>query len=411
MNLQESIERTVIGGMMLLETYPPEVMILKPEHFEDPTRGRIWGIISSMLERNEPIDEVSVSLAMTDGGAFNTLSEMVEETPTTCLVGHWADMLAKRGSDRIAKAEIERAISAGGDPVEIASQVEEIARRHRLQTAEGLQHVSAPLRRLLKQLDDEFEGKSGSVVAKTGLRDVDRRLKLERHGLTILAARPGMGKTALAGNVIRACCREDNGAVAMFSLEMDSVAIIRRMLVAEAGVPSEDLPGEKSGKVAEAMSELHKINMHIDDRPALSIPQMKSALSRLGRISLVVVDYLQLAAVNKKLERQDLRIGEIAKDLKGLAKHFDCHVLALSQLNRKVEDRNPPVPHMSDLRDSGKIEEVADSILMIYRPGYYSDNDDDRAMIQIEKNRNGEKASVNVVWDAKHQRFTDRRNP
>lgn len=253
----------------------------------------------------------------------------------------------------------------------------------------------------------------GGRLCRTGLRDLDDLLRLDGKDLTIVAGRPSMGKTALAANIAAACADDATlGSVAMFSLEMAAEKLGARLMQREAREHKGDLQAAmRAGRISEIAQKLYGLHLHIDDRPALSIEQIRAQLARLNRVRLVVVDYLQLASTGKRNDkRHDLEVGALTKGLKALAKEFDCHVVCLSQLNRDVEKRPTKKPTMADLRDSGNIEEDADNILLMYREEYYFREKPEAkgiAQILVEKQRDGETGVVHVAWIAERQAFED----
>jgi len=400
------LEEAVIGGTLLADKLPPEVLLVEPEYFTGRGHGEIWTAIADLLQQGSDVDEVTVSKAIGKPGLFVYLNRLAEDCPTSQNLGAWCKRLIDFGSKRLADNQIRQVMLDGGDPADLAQRVDQIARQYRKDKADGLRHVSGPLKELVRKLEAEQKGEAGMIAAKTGLQAVDQCVRMEPHGLTIIAARPGMGKTAFAGNIVSECAARKDGAVVLFSLEMDAVAIVRRMVAGAAGLPTDKLMSNPA-KLAHAMNQIHGLDFYVDDRPGLSTADIRSALSRMGKISLVLVDYIQLAKMDQKIERHDLRVGQITKDLKAIAKHYNCHVIALSQLNRSVEQNNPPIPRLSNLRDSGNLEEDADIVLMLYRPGYYDADAGDEASVYIPKNRNGPTGEAKVFWDAKRQRFHD----
>jgi replicative DNA helicase len=309
-------------------------------------------------------------------------------------------------ADAVGKAEFaETAEEAAAQVRSAMSTMQSIERQ------EGLEPVSVILESTIKELILEGEGKVAHRILKTGLSDLDVLTQLVPGHLTIIAGRPAMGKSALAGNVAQHCAKDhDLGAVCLFSLEMDKNSLVRRMMANVSKIPTSDLPKKaaaSSDKVFTAASKLHRLNLMIDSRSNINTDSMRHALERVGDVRLVVLDYLQLAKMDAKLERQDLRVGAVTKGLKAIAKEFDCHVIALSQLNRGVESRESKRPAISDLRDSGNIEQDADNIWMLYRDDYYNDETQDKgiAEINVAKNRHGSTGVVKVSWRPEIQTF------
>jgi replicative DNA helicase len=258
--------------------------------------------------------------------------------------------------------------------------------------------------------DFEAEQKDPEVgrIAISGIKSLDTKLKMRAGELTIIAARPGMGKSMLASNIAMANAKR-GAPVMVFSLEMSKDQWTGRIISSQSGVClNRQIQDGDWSKLAKACGELHEWQYWIDDRAGLSAKQMRSALFTLPAVRLIVVDYLGLMAEDKNAGRHDIAVGNNAKDLRALAKDYRAHVLCLCQLNRDVEKRKPSIPMLSDLRDSGNLEEHADNVLMIYRDGYYNhDVDDDTAQLQIEKQRQGQRGVVKVSWSGKTQTFAD----
>jgi replicative DNA helicase len=217
-----------------------------------------------------------------------------------------------------------------------------------------------------------------------------------------------MGKSALAGNIAAECAKDvTKGATCLFSLEMSAVSLVRRLVAARSKIPSKRMVARIGDPgLMNAIEKTHHLDLWVDDRSGIGPAQIRQALLRLPKVRLVIVDYLQLVATDASIERHDLRLGAITKGLKSIAKDFNCHVIALSQLNRRVEERRPPVPMVSDLRDSGNLEEDADNVWMLYRAGYYDQGaDSTEADLIIGKARNGPTGTIRIGWNKDRQQF------
>ena len=417
----DPVETGVLGGIMLCahEAIPPEVLQVEPEHFRSARHAAIWGAVQELLAERLPTDPVSIYARMrTNGdadGMTSYLLQLASDCPTAVNLDVWCRVLASEGQARLLAECIRGVVEAGGPPEEVAQRVGQVvAEAKRVETG-GLQHVRKALQDLFRELQAEHADRDSNRIAKTGIPDLDRAVEMRPGHLTVIAGRPGMGKSALAGNVAQYCALDpERGATALFSLEMDACSLVKRMVAAHAQIDTRDLVtlvAKDADRLTGAFARMHRMNLYIDDRPGLSTAQMRQALQRLGKVRLVVVDYLQLAKMDAKLERQDLRVGAVTKALKAMAKDFACHVIALSQLNRAVESRTPPVPCMSDLRDSGNIEEDAENVWLLYRPGYYATGqeeepvDPDAAQVIIGKSRHGRTGIVNVGWNGARQQF------
>jgi replicative DNA helicase len=397
---------------------PPEVLMVEPEHFTCRRNAVIWTTILAMLEERQPHDPVSVFARMSlDGGVEAGLSayllDLEDAAVTAVNLGYWARQLADIGERRLLAHRLQSTLAEDCGTEEVIARVDEAmatSRRAR-GSAGGLCHVKEPLRGLLAELEAEYANPDGHRIARTGIPDLDDKLELRAGDLTIIAGRPSMGKSALAGNIASECARDvTRGATCLFSLEMSAVSLVRRMVAGRARVPSRQMVHKIGDPVLmDAIDKTHHLDLWIDDRAGIGVSQIRQSLMRLPRVRMVVVDYLQLVATSADIERHDLRVGAITKALKAIAKDLGCHVIALSQLNRRVEERRPPRPQVSDLRDSGNIEEDADNVLMLYRPAYYDARaDETEAEIIIGKQRNGPTGAVTVGWSSDRQMFYSR---
>ncbi len=251
--------------------------------------------------------------------------------------------------------------------------------------------------------------------AKTGFTLLDTiTTGLNRSDLIILAARPGMGKTSFALNIASNVARHSGKEVAVFSLEMSKEQLATRMLSTEALVDSNKLrSGHLSDndwvRLASSADVLCGLPIYIDDTAGTNVPQLKAKLRRMKNLGLVVIDYLQLMESTVKSENQVLRISEITRNLKILAKEIDVPVILLSQLNRGVESRPDKHPQLSDLRESGSIEQDADIVLFLFRDGYYNkeSNEPNISECIVAKNRHGDTGSVKLIWDGQFTRFSN----
>ena len=290
---------------------------------------------------------------------------------------------------------------------------------------QGLQHISEVIQETYNRLDklnavDNDEMKPLS----TGIGGIDKYITgLNRSDLILLAARPGMGKTSFALNIARSVAAAQRKKVAFFSLEMSKEQLASRLLSSEGMIPSQKI---KTGKLNDdewarlisAGDVLSNCPLYLDDTPSITVPAMKAKIRRLKDVSLVIIDYLQLMQSGKRIENRVQEISDITRNLKILAKELDVPVLTLSQLSRASEQRTDHKPQLSDLRDSGSIEQDADIVLFLYREDYYNDQsktpdentDKNSGECIIAKNRHGEMGSVSLHWRGEFMRFTARGN-
>ena len=255
----------------------------------------------------------------------------------------------------------------------------------------------------------------------TGISDLDRTITgLNRSDLILLAARPGMGKTSFALNIARHVAVKAKKRVAFFSLEMSKEQLASRLLSTEGLIEGTKLrTGKLSGdewtRLIEAGDILSKTEMYLDDTPGITVPEMKAKIRRLKHVDLIIIDYLQLMSASRRIDNRVQEISEITRNLKIMAKEFNIPVITLSQLSRASEQRAEHEPQLSDLRDSGSIEQDADIVLFLYREGYYQSTkgagspdsvDMNSGQCIVAKNRHGETRSVPLHWQGEFMRFT-----
>ena len=268
------------------------------------------------------------------------------------------------------------------------------------------------------RLEQLYENKGSIAGYKTGFPDLDKKTAgFHKSDLVILAARPAMGKTALALNFARNVAAINKKAVLLFSLEMSKEQLINRMLSDASGISSFDLErgnfsSEDFAKITEAMSELEQEQIFIDDKPGLSIMEMRTKARRVAHdhdLGLIIVDYLQLMTGSSKraTDNRVQEISEISRGLKMIARELDVPVIALSQLSRTVEQRDPKIPMLSDLRESGSIEQDADIVFFIYREDYYNEDTDRQniADLILAKHRRGATGKIELFFDKERVRF------
>ena len=286
-------------------------------------------------------------------------------------------------------------------------------------SVQGLQKINEIVIQTFDRLDALNSDLSNEYSGiPTGIGDLDRVIMgLNRSDLILLAARPGMGKTSFALNIAENVAIREGMKVAFFSLEMTKEQLVSRMMSTQGMVSGQNL---RTGKLTEdewvrlieAGDVLSKTQIYLDDTPGITVPEMKAKLRRLKNVDLVVIDYLQLMASAKKIDNRVQEISEITRNLKIMAKEINAPVITLSQLSRASEQRTDHRPLLSDLRDSGSIEQDADIVLFLYREGYYtSDNveesvDKNSGECIVAKNRHGETRTVSLHWQGEYMRFT-----
>jgi len=426
-------EQAVLGGLLLdTQAWDQVGDAVGPDDFYSPDHRLIFEAIADLVVESKPIDVVTVSERLgtrgklADVGGLAYLSTLVRDTPTAANARAYAQIVREKAllrslvsaGNAIASSVFNEEGMAARDLVNQAEQrVFEIAERG-ARRSEGAQWVRRMLPGLIEKIDEWHSNPDAMRGLATGFVDFDRRTGGLRGGdLVIVAGRPSMGKTTLAINMAENVALDPKvkGSVLVFSMEMPSEQLMTRMLSSVGGVPLHDI---RSGRVTDqdwarissATSQLQEARIFIDESPGLTPTELRARARRVKRehgLNLVVVDYLQLMQVSGTKENRATEISEISRGLKALAKELDVPVIALSQLNRSVEQRESKRPVMSDLRESGAIEQDADMILFIYREEVYDKNTPRKgeADIDLAKHRNGETGHFILTFQGQFTRF------
>jgi len=425
-------EESVLGGVLLDNTALDRVVeLIQPDDFYRGAHRKLFNAMLELSERSEPVDLITLSEALrsrgdlADVGGAAYLGELAERVPTAANVVHYArivrDRAVLRGLITAATEIATRGYEASGDVAELLDRAEQLIfdiSERRVRNA--FTKLSEVLVESIKTIERLYEQKQSVTGVPTGFVDLDRMLSgLQPSDLIIVAGRPSMGKTAIVLNVAEhAALRADVG-VAVFSLEMAKEQLAMRMLCSEARV---DLARVRTGHLSDrefphlamAAGRLGDAPIFIDDTPALSVLELRAKARRLKRdpankLGLVIVDYIQLMRSSEGRDNREQEISEISRSLKALAKELHVPVLALSQLNRQVESRTPPVPRLADLRESGAIEQDADVIIFIYRDEYYNPESAEKgtAEIIIGKQRNGPTGTVRLTFLGHYTKFAN----
>jgi len=422
-------EQAVLASILLDEKALDKVMDkLRADDFYIPGHQYLYNRIIGLSEAGKPVDVVTLLGAMTDeelakAGGVDYVSSLVDIIPTSANVVHYADTVKDRSVLRqligLAVEVTENCYDMG----ESVSDVVENAEKRIFALAEnklksGVESVGELMHSTLDMLDKLFKRSDQLSGLTTGFKDLnDVTNGLQNSDLIIVAGRPGMGKTAFSLNVaLNAAYAADKKSVAFFSLEMSSQQLVQRLLAAQAGVDSRKLRAGKFSmeewqKLAAVAGELSEMQFFIDDTPAINPLELRAKCRRLKReqgLDLVFVDYLQLMGATKGDNREQ-QISEISRSLKALAKELDIPVVALSQLNRGVEQRQDKRPLISDLRESGAIEQDADIIVFLYRDEVYNENSPEPGIAEviIAKHRNGPTANIKLEFVKEFMLFRD----
>lgn len=423
-------EQAVIGSMLIDPACIAEVIeLLRPEDFYAEEHQRIFETIYSMFNTALKIDPVTVLDRLKAQGYYDEaggrayLMQLMEVTPTSANVKEYASIVRDKSMLRAianAGAEIQNlAFSGGGSAAEVAELAEQkIYSVRQGREIKGLSPLKTVIMDLYAQLDERSRSDSDIPGLSTGFRDLDVALTgLNKSDLILVAARPGMGKTAFALNIALNAAKSSGKDVVVFQLEMSKDQLASRFLASEALLDSHKL---KTGslnqddwiKIARATSVLAKTHLYVDDNPAITVAEIKAKCRRLGEnLGLIVIDYIQLMqSGGKRSENRVQEVAEISRSLKIMAKELNVPVVCLSQLSRAAEQRADKRPMLSDLRESGAIEQDADIVMFIYRDDYYDAESDDKnvAEIILAKNRHGATGTVELQWIGQYTTFSSR---
>lgn len=402
----------IVAG--LLDTSAAASVSVGPEHFSTEPGGKVWLAILKQVAAGETVDGVTLQTQL-DGPCRRALADAMASTGSPSNISSYAREVIRASELRrlcsLADRVKTRAKVAGPEEIvsELLSEALSIGKPEKQSDYNASQLMAATIDRI------DAAANGGQLGLKTGWASFDKKLGGWHKGdLTIIAGRPGMGKSAIGlGAAINAAKLGAN--VGFVSSEMDAVSLGLRMAACEAGVSVSDLrlgrlAESDWSKVASASNRLAALPLRVLDAPGWSMRQIARqchAWARTG-LDLVVIDYLQRVKPDLKTERNDLAIGEMAKDCKTMANTLEIPVLLLSQLSRNVEQRQDKRPMMSDLRESGQIEQEADNILMLYRDAVYNDAADQRAgEVLVEKQRQGPVGMIPMLWDGDRTQWVD----
>jgi len=398
--------------------------------FYDARHSTIYNAIRKLYEKHSPIDVLTVTdqlrstgeLDMVGGPSY--LTELTNYVPTAAHVEQYATIVAQKALRRRLIKASQDITTLGYDEAkslqelieEAESKLFDVSQKHVKQDIVSLETI---LSESFDRLDELHKDKGKIRGVPTGFKDLDNILAgLQRSDLFILAARPSMGKTAFALNLAHNIASKAGEAVLMFSLEMSKEQLVDRMLAMESGVDAwalrtGNLSDQDFERIGHAMGTLSEAQIYIDDTPGITVSDLRTKARREMHqhpLGLIIVDYLQLMSGGARFGGEGNRvqeISEISRGLKGIARELNVPLIALSQLSRSVESRSPQIPQLSDLRESGSIEQDADVVAFIYREDYYNKDTERRNItdIFIKKHRNGPTGGVELYFDIEKQRF------
>ena len=425
-------EQAVIGSMLTdMEAVISSIEVLKPEDFYREDNKLIYTAMVNLYSRSEPIDLITVKSELESMGKFDQvggieyLAELPEKVPTTANASKYIKIVEEKSTLRRLIKTANEIIELGYDPTEDLEDILEGAEKKIFnlmqdKNQKGYTAIKDVLVDSFTNLEELYNRKQHITGVPTGFIDLDYRTAgLHGSEFILIAARPAMGKSAFVLNIAANAALKANVPVAIFSLEMSKEQMVNRMLCSEAMVDSNKvrtgkLEEEDWAKLAEAIGPLSEAGIYIDDTPGISITEIRARCRKLKLekdIGLVIIDYLQLVQGSSKraLGSREQEIAEISRSLKILAKELDVPVIALSQLSRAVEQRPDHRPMLSDLRESGSIEQDADIVMFLYRDDYYNEDSEkkDIAEVIIAKQRSGSTGTVDLRWMGSYTKFVN----
>lgn len=423
-------EQAVIGAILLdPESFSTAAERLTPTDFYRTSHQVIFEAMAELFEKGEPIDLVTVTTFLANNnklevaGGVTYLTDLASSVPTAANIDYYSKIVEEKA---LLRRLIQTATNIVTQSYTREDEVEDVldeAERSILEVA-SRKNVRAfkPIKDVLIDVYDNIErlhhAKDDVTGIPTGYRDLDRITSgFQKNDLIIIAARPSMGKTAFALNIAQNVAINTNEIVAIFSLEMGAEQLVQRMLCAEGNIDSQrlrtgKLEQEDWSKLTMAMGSLSHAGIFIDDSPGIRVADIRSKCRRLKQehgLGLVIIDYLQLIQGSDRMrENRQQEVSEISRSLKALARELEVPVIALSQLSRSVESRQDKRPMMSDLRESGSIEQDADIVGFLYREDYYDQESDNQNIeIIISKQRNGPTGTIELAFVKEYNKFVD----
>ena len=415
-------ERSVLGAFLIdKDSIVKVVEFLRPRHFYKDSHQYVFQAILDLYERRDPADLVTVPSLLKErnllekGGGVTYLTDLVNSVPTAANIETYARIIKDAALKRAlitAAAQINEMVFNESDLSKLLDRSEQLLYSvSQDRTNQDFVPIKETLEITFERLDELSKSKGELRGVATGLKTLDRMLSgLQRENLIIVAARPSVGKSSLAINIAQHASITKKSGIALFSLEMGREQIVDRMIASQAGIDSwristGNLEQEDFEKYGVAAGELAEAPIFIDDTPGISVLEMRTKARKLmleHKIDLIIVDYLQLVR-SETAESRVQEVSEISQGLKNLARELKVPVLALSQLNRAVEQRGgDKKPQLSDLRDSGSIEQDADIVIFLYRP---SEDDRQNVKLMVAKHRNGPTGDIDLFFKAEYTRF------
>lgn len=429
-NLQNvEAEQAVLGAILLgKDAFDTVSVLLVGDEYAVPSHRKIYSAMSELNDEGMPIDMITLSACLQQrgeleaAGGVSYLSELVSSVPTAADVDYYANIVSNRFMQRMAVTESHRITEQAKrstDPAAIFAAMQEAGAALQERTKKG-----SDFRQIKDVAIETFEGieyrstkkHQGVTGIPSGFRDLDNLTSgFQRSDLIIVGARPSVGKTAFALNIAQNVGMREKETVAIFSLEMGATQLVQRMISAEANIDASKLrtgflDGDDWEKLTMSIGALSEAPIYIDDTPGIRATEIRAKCRRLKKekgLGLILIDYLQLMSGHKRGENRQQEVSEISRTLKLIARELDVTVIALSQLSRGVEQRQDKRPMMSDLRESGAIEQDADLVAFLYRDDYYNAESEKKNIIEIiiAKHRNGPVGTVELAFLKNYNKF------
>ena len=426
-------EQSVLGAMIIdKEAINSALEIIKPEDFYKEANREIFETMIVLFNKNEPVDLITLSEELKRRGTLDNiggvtyLANLSSSIATTANIKYYCKIVQEKSILRRLIKSSDDIMGKAFEDTEEVSAIIELAEKNIFDITqgshrEGFSPISEVLLNSFAQIEERAANKGRLTGLETGFIDLDNKLSgLQKSDLILLAARPSMGKTALGINIATHSALKSNAKVAIFSLEMSKEQLVQRVISATSHVDlqkiiSGNLSDDEWLKVVDSMGPLSQMNIFIDDTAGISLMEMKAKCRRLKiekGLDLILVDYLQLMQLEGRQESRQQEISAISRGLKALAKEMECPVIALSQLSRAPELRSDHRPILSDLRESGAIEQDADVVLFLYRDEYYNKETELKNIgeLIIAKHRNGPTGSIELVWKGEYTKFLNKEN-
>lgn len=422
-------EQAVLGAIFLeQEALVTASEMVTPGDFYRPAHQRIYQVMVELGERGEPVDLVTVTAELEnrkqleDVGGVSYLTDLANSVPTAANAEYYCRIIEQKGVLRQLIRTATKIVADGYNQSEDLGHLLSDAERGIMQLSQkrskgGFQHIKNVLMDAYERIESLSTSKGEVTGIPTGYPDLDKMTSgLQKSDLIILAARPSVGKTAFALNVAQNIAARAGKVVAIFSLEMAAAQLVMRMICAEGNIDAGKirtgyLEEDDWRKLTMSIGTLSKAPVYIDDTPGVTMPDIRSKCRRLkaeqGEIGLVMIDYLQLISGRGGGDNRQQEVSEISRTLKLMARELNCPVIALSQLSRSVEQRQDKRPMLSDIRESGSIEQDADIVAFLYREDYYDKETEEKNIIEIiiGKQRSGPTGTVKLAFLKEYNKF------